>query len=125
MSSQRIAVIGAGPSGAAAARTLARAGRQVTVFERAPHIGGRTYTYRKGDESLDTGAGFITNFYPRTLAFAEELGFKARIQELHRRTGLHRDDTLAALDITSTRSFLRFPFWACATSGGWRSGQAL
>ena len=110
MPTQRIAVIGAGPAGAAAAYTLAEAGHEVTVFERSAYIGGRTYTHRDGLDYVDTGAGFITNFYPRALGLADSAGFADRIRELHRVTGLHRDDTLAHLSIGSALSFLRFPF---------------
>jgi glutamate synthase (NADPH/NADH) small chain len=39
-SGKRVAVIGAGPAGLAAARDLARAGHAVTVFERDPEPGG-------------------------------------------------------------------------------------
>ena len=128
MTTQRIAVIGSGPAGAAAAHTLASAGHTVRVFERAEHIGGRTYTHREGSWHLDTGAGFITNFYPRTLGFADTLGFSSRIHELHRVTGLHRDDTLAMLDITSTLSFMRFPFLGFADKwrmARWTAGLTL
>ncbi|CAN5550779.1 glutamate synthase subunit beta [soil metagenome] len=37
---RRVAVVGSGPSGLAAAQQLTRAGHQVTVFERADRIGG-------------------------------------------------------------------------------------
>ncbi len=37
---QRVAVVGSGPAGLAAAQQLTRAGHQVTVFERADRIGG-------------------------------------------------------------------------------------
>src|SRR5450432_3598853 len=37
---KRIAVVGSGPSGLAAAQQLIRAGHEVTVFEKADHIGG-------------------------------------------------------------------------------------
>ena len=39
-SGQAVAIIGSGPAGLAAAQQLARAGHQVTVFEKSDRIGG-------------------------------------------------------------------------------------
>ncbi|MCC6809052.1 MAG: glutamate synthase subunit beta [Deltaproteobacteria bacterium] len=39
-SAKRVAIVGSGPAGLACAQQLARAGHAVTVFERAPRIGG-------------------------------------------------------------------------------------
>ena len=57
MSGQRVAVIGGGPAGCAAAYLLKRAGRSVTLLEKAPSIGGRTHTYREKGLQIDSGAG--------------------------------------------------------------------
>lgn len=114
MSSLPIAVIGAGPAGAAAAHALRTRGHDVVVFERAEHIGGRTFSFRDGAEVLDTGAGFITNFYPNVWRLAKEFGFDHQIKELHRLTGLHNGAQLGLLNISSTLSFLRFPFLSLA-----------
>lgn len=66
----RIAIIGAGPGGLAAAMLLARAGVSVTVFERLGHVGGRSATIaaraRPGIFRFDTGPTFF--LYPRVLA---------------------------------------------------------
>jgi phytoene desaturase len=67
---RRIAVVGAGPGGLAAAMLLARAGAAVTVFERAPQVGGRTASIeapsRVGNFRFDMGPTFF--LYPRILA---------------------------------------------------------
>lgn len=104
-----IAVIGAGPSGCAAAYHLSRQGRDVVLYERGPAPGGRCLTHRERGHCLDTGAAFITNFYPRFMALAAELGCDGAIQELHRVTGLKRGDRVGLLNISSPSSFLRFP----------------
>ncbi len=67
MTSKRknIAVIGAGIAGLACARTLAQAGHEVTVFEKAPHVGGRTSVTDTPFGSFDTGAQYFTVRDPR------------------------------------------------------------
>ena len=107
---RRVAVIGSGPAGAAAAQTLADAGFSVTVFERDMAIGGRTQTYRADGYQLDTGAAFITNFYPRVWGLATTLGYESEICQLNRVTGLSHDGRMATLDIGSPWSFFSFPF---------------
>ncbi|MEM9168023.1 MAG: FAD-dependent oxidoreductase [Pseudomonadota bacterium] len=56
---ERIAVIGAGMSGLAAASRLAGAGRSVTVFEARDRIGGRVWTNADLGTPLDLGASWI------------------------------------------------------------------
>lgn len=66
---KRVAVVGAGPAGASAARQLAERGHSVVVFEAASDVGGRTYTMKQqGYHQFDSGAGFFTNFCTRVLA---------------------------------------------------------
>jgi phytoene desaturase len=62
----RVAVIGAGPGGLAAAMLLAREGVPVTIFEREPAVGGRTRTITgPGGYRFDIGPTFF--LYPRVL----------------------------------------------------------
>ena len=128
MTTPRIAIIGGGPAGCAAAHALHAAGLSVHLYEQAPALGGRTWTLRDGGDALDTGAGFITNFYPRVLALAEELGFADKIRELHRVTGLHTNNQLARLNISSLVSFARFPFLSLGDKlrmARWTAGLTL
>ena len=60
---QKIAVVGAGPAGAAAAYYLNKNGYEVCVFDKESKPGGRTLGYEDERIRLDTGAGFFTNFY--------------------------------------------------------------
>src|SRR3712207_4752534 len=65
--SSRVAIVGAGPGGLAAALLLAREGLPVTVFEREPAVGGRTRSIRApGGYTFDIGPTFF--LYPRVLA---------------------------------------------------------
>src|SRR5512146_753202 len=62
----KIAIVGAGPGGLAAAMLLAASGAKVTVFERDGVIGGRTRTLTTPEGySFDLGPTFF--LYPRIL----------------------------------------------------------
>lgn len=56
----RVVVVGAGLAGLSAALHLIGAGREVTVLESAPHVGGRAGSDRMGGYRIDTGASVLT-----------------------------------------------------------------
>lgn len=58
-----VIVIGAGLSGLAAARTLQRAGREVTVLEQSPEIGGRVKTTEIDGYRIDQGFQVLLTAY--------------------------------------------------------------
>lgn len=60
MAEVRVAVVGAGISGLACAREIARADARVTVFERSRGLGGRLGTRRQGNFAFDHGTQFVT-----------------------------------------------------------------
>ncbi|WP_164962303.1 hydroxysqualene dehydroxylase HpnE [Rubrivivax sp. JA1026] len=70
----RVAVVGAGWAGLAAAVRLTAAGLQPTVFEMAPRGGGRARSLGDGDEGLDNGQHILIGAYSRTLALMREVG---------------------------------------------------
>jgi monoamine oxidase len=76
----RVAVIGAGMAGLAAARTLADAGAEVTVFEARSRIGGRVWTSRLWpDLPVDMGASWIHGVKGNPLtALADSAGLDRR-----------------------------------------------
>jgi oxygen-dependent protoporphyrinogen oxidase len=79
----QIAVIGAGAAGLTAAYRLSQAGHRVSVFEQAAQVGGRMYSEHFGPgHHLDTGAGWLTTAYTRTLALFEEIGERDRLRPL-------------------------------------------
>lgn len=55
-----VAIIGAGISGLCAAQALAKGGMNVTIFEKARGVGGRTSTRREHEYTFDHGAQFFT-----------------------------------------------------------------
>lgn len=71
----RVAVIGAGWAGLAAAVRLAAAGAAVTVYEMAPRPGGRARSL--ADDAggrLDNGQHILIGAYSRTLALMQDVG---------------------------------------------------
>jgi phytoene desaturase len=63
---QKIAIVGAGPGGLAAAMLLAAKGVEVDVYERESVVGGRTTTWEKDGFRFDLGPTFF--MYPRILS---------------------------------------------------------
>ncbi|MHA6482450.1 phytoene desaturase family protein [Paenibacillus sp. strain BS8-2] len=59
MSKSKVAVIGAGPGGLAAAMLLSGQGYDVTVYEKQPFIGGRTSQLQLGAYTFDRGPTFF------------------------------------------------------------------
>lgn len=60
----KIAVVGAGISGAMAARTLADHGLHVTVFDKSRGMGGRMSTSQLDNHAFDHGAQYFTTRHP-------------------------------------------------------------
>jgi predicted NAD/FAD-dependent oxidoreductase len=84
----KVAVVGAGPAGVTAGSLLRSAGHEVTVFERTVAAGGRTATVHFGPGHwLDTGAGWLTDFYPVTMGLLADRGLDADLQPLRLRGG--------------------------------------
>ena len=71
---KRLAVIGAGWAGLAAAVRATEAGHRVSVFEMAPHPGGRARSLEHGDVMLDNGQHILIGAYRETLALMRTVG---------------------------------------------------
>lgn len=65
---ERVAVIGGGYAGFAAAVTLAKAGRPVTVFEAAQTLGGRARRIESYEVVVDNGQHMLLGAYTKLLA---------------------------------------------------------
>jgi len=86
----RIAVIGGGYAGCAAAFSLAREGHLVDLIEAKPLLGGRAHSYREAKTGtiLDNGQHILMGCYHETLALVAEMGNLDRL-ERHDRLDLH------------------------------------
>lgn len=81
---QKVAVIGAGVAGLAAARRLRAAGATVTVLERSAVAGGRVQTVSIDGCRVELGAEFLADFYRRTLDLVRELGLAHELRRIPR-----------------------------------------
>ncbi len=70
----RIAVVGAGWAGLAAALRATQAGHDVSVFETAGMPGGRARSDDAGDGAADNGQHILLGGYARTLALMRDVG---------------------------------------------------
>lgn len=111
----RIAVVGAGISGMGAALALADAGRDVTLFEAGPRLGGhantRTVAFPDGDQPVDTG--FIVyneRNYPNLTALFADLGVATQWSDMSFGFSLNGGDFEYACD--SVRKLFAQPWRA-------------
>ena len=109
-STKKIAIIGAGPSGASAAYYLSKNGYKVEVFEKENFVGGRTHVFDNGQTRFDTGASFFTNFYPLLLSLIKDLNLEDEVIELERRVGLREKEILAEFAFGDVKTFWNLPF---------------
>jgi squalene-associated FAD-dependent desaturase len=70
----RVAVVGAGWAGIAAAVHARKAEHAVEVFEMAPQPGGRARTVQVGSHALDNGQHILIGAYQATLELMQEVG---------------------------------------------------
>lgn len=98
MSEGRIAVIGAGIAGLAAAHDLRRAGLTPTVFESRDRVGGRIWTVRKGDFLMDLGTAVYLGTYKDAIALIHEVGLDDEFVERAAMGAIPRGDKRHYLD---------------------------
>lgn len=75
--SQRdVAIVGAGPSGLAAATALRKAGLSVAVIEARDRVGGRTWTDTIDGAVLEIGGQWVSPDQTALISLLDELGLK-------------------------------------------------
>jgi oxygen-dependent protoporphyrinogen oxidase len=82
MAGERVAVIGAGMAGMAAAHRLKQAGLEPTVFERNDRVGGRIWTAEQGGYLMDLGAAVYLGTYREAIEIIKEVGLSGQLREL-------------------------------------------
>ncbi len=92
----KVAVVGAGPGGLAAAMLLAAQGYEVEVYEKQGTVGGRSGLLELGDYRFDRGATFLMMTH-----LLEEL-FEAAGRSLHDYVSLNKLDPLYSLHFGDT-----------------------
>lgn len=92
---KRIAVIGGGWAGIAAAVELAGAGRAVTLFEAGRVLGGRARTITQNGRTLDNGEHLLLGAYRETMGLMRRVGadpqrlLKRMPLTIHNNAGFH------------------------------------
>ena len=100
-------IVGGGMLGMTLAHRLAQAGRRVTLFEDADHLGGLADPWTIGDVVWDRHyhVTLLSDRYLRTLL--DELGLDKEMEWTETRTGFYTDGKLVSM--SNTLEFLRFP----------------
>jgi hydroxysqualene dehydroxylase len=121
----KVAVIGAGWAGLAAAVRATEAGHAVTVFEMSAQVGGRARSVEAGAFTLDNGQHILIGAYVRTLALMATLGADSSAL-LHRRPLELRYPDGRGLSMPRGPAWLVFGLAVARTQGwGWRDRAAL
>jgi len=103
---QRWAVIGGGILGMTLAHRLAQAGRDVTLFDAAEHLGGIAATWELGGISWDRHDHATHQSDLHLRALWDELGLAGELRWTAARTGFYADGRLHAL--SNSLELLRF-----------------
>jgi oxygen-dependent protoporphyrinogen oxidase len=110
--SEHVIVVGAGVAGLTAAFRLKRAGLDVTVLERALHVGGRMSTLMRDGYRIDLGASLLPWSYRQMLRLIDEAGLSGEITPTSSVFGLLRDKTVHRFQAGNVREMLSIPLSA-------------
>lgn len=101
MNCKHTIVVGSGISGLAAALLLAKQGRQVTIVERLPHIGGFLNRFNRGGLRFDTGFHFTGGIGGILSDFLELLNLKDDVKPAPLQTEIFIADTEHRIELPS------------------------
>jgi protoporphyrinogen/coproporphyrinogen III oxidase len=117
MRSRRVAVVGAGMAGLAAAWRLLDAGADVTIYDAAAEAGGRVRTVELDGLPADVTVQLLAGHYRRTLALASAAGLRALLVPAPGRDALWRNGRAHPMELGSVP--------VMATSGALPAGLKL
>ena len=103
----KIAIVGSGFLGLTLALRLAQAGKQATVYETAPEIGGLASAWKIGDVVWDKHyhVTLLSDAYTRKIG--EEIGLGDEFEWVETKTGFYTDRKLVSM--SNSLEFLKFP----------------
>ncbi len=81
-----IAIVGGGLAGLAAALTATDAGAQVTLYERAPRLGGATWSFARNGRWYDNGQHVFMRCCTEYMAFLDRVGVADHVTQQARLT---------------------------------------
>jgi squalene-associated FAD-dependent desaturase len=112
-------VIGAGLAGLAAALTLSKAGRPVTLYEAGPAAGGRCRSYfdRELDLAIDNGNHLLLSGNTAARAYIDEIGSLDRFN-IPKRPAIPFVDVKRGLRWVVRPSMGRIPWWILRSDRG-------
>jgi protoporphyrinogen/coproporphyrinogen III oxidase len=109
-SSRRVAVIGGGMAGCAAARELLRAGREVTIIESSGALGGRARSWHRPEITPDVGINlWFTNGYKVMFERIKEYGLTDSLITMSNNVIVVDDGKAAEITSDSTKTLLTYP----------------
>jgi protoporphyrinogen oxidase len=101
------AIVGGGLLGMTLALRLAEAGRRVTLYESASHLGGLASAWQLGEVVWDRHYHVTLLSDTSLRALLDELGLEKGMRWVETRTGFYTDGQL--LSMSNTVEFLKFP----------------
>jgi protoporphyrinogen oxidase len=104
---RRWAVVGGGMLGLTLALRLARAGKQVTLVEAAPQVGGLASAWSLGDVVWDRHYHVTLLSDSHTRGILRDLGLEGELRWVETKTGYFADGRLSS--VSDTVDFLRLP----------------
>ena len=102
----RVGVVGGGAAGLAAAYELVKAGVSVSVYERAPFLGGQASTFDVAGARLERGYHHLFNSDTDIISLMEEIGLGDRVRYIESKVGTLYDGRI--YDFVTPIDLLKF-----------------